>query len=191
MASDNLRTSQIFLGRASPTTCVLLYVLNFRDFDNITTQTSLVPRPLPDFISQLRDKIWEWPGDEGNPNHLWQKYLLWARWKMQPQTGLQYNLDRALTLINNLHLGESNLYLVPECFHDTYRTGSCATQRWAAMNNSVTAVSSTADMINIAPAKSVQCLDSTVPDIGADHVLLYDPTRCQSAPWCLMILRLS
>ena len=31
---------------------------------------SLVPRPLPDFISQpwrkkwLRDKIWEWPGDE-------------------------------------------------------------------------------------------------------------------------------
>ena len=26
--------------------------------------SSLVPRPLPDFISQLRDKIWEWPGDE-------------------------------------------------------------------------------------------------------------------------------
>ena len=30
---------------------------------------SLVARPLPDFISpdfssQLRDKIWEWPGDE-------------------------------------------------------------------------------------------------------------------------------
>ena len=28
---------------------------------------SLVPRPLPDFISQpprLWDKIWEWPGDE-------------------------------------------------------------------------------------------------------------------------------
>ena len=27
---------------------------------------SLVPRPLPDFISQprLQDKIWEWPGNE-------------------------------------------------------------------------------------------------------------------------------
>ena len=27
---------------------------------------SLIPRPPPDFISQpwLRDKIWEWPGDE-------------------------------------------------------------------------------------------------------------------------------
>ena len=24
---------------------------------------SLVPRPLPDFILQLRDKIWEWPGE--------------------------------------------------------------------------------------------------------------------------------
>ena len=36
--------------------------------------TSLVPRPLPDFISQpwLRDKIWEWPGDEATvlPHHL-------------------------------------------------------------------------------------------------------------------------
>ena len=30
---------------------------------------SLVPRPLPDFIPmspQLRDKIWEWPGDEAS-----------------------------------------------------------------------------------------------------------------------------
>ena len=25
---------------------------------------SLVPRPPLDFISQLRDKIWEWPGDD-------------------------------------------------------------------------------------------------------------------------------
>ena len=27
---------------------------------------SLVPRPLPDFISQLWRKIGEWPGDEAN-----------------------------------------------------------------------------------------------------------------------------
>ena len=27
---------------------------------------SLVPRPLPDFISQPWDKIWEWPGDEAS-----------------------------------------------------------------------------------------------------------------------------
>ena len=68
----------------------------------------------------------------------------------------------ALTLINNLHLGECNLYLVPECFYDTYG-GSCATQRWAAMNSSVTAVSISLCMISIAPAKSVQCLDSARP----------------------------
>ena len=29
-----------------------------------TPTTSLVPRPLPDFLPQLRDKIWEWPGSE-------------------------------------------------------------------------------------------------------------------------------
>ena len=33
---------------------------------------SLVPRPLPDFISQLprlRDKIWEWPGNEARETY--------------------------------------------------------------------------------------------------------------------------
>ena len=48
------------------------------------------------------------------------------------------------------------------------------------MNNSVTAVSTSAGMISIAPAKSVQCLDSAVPDIGADHGLLYDPVSCEN-----------
>lgn len=48
------------------------------------------------------------------------------------------------------------------------------------MNNSVTAVSISAGMISIAPAKSVQCLDSAVPDIGADHVLLYDPVSIRA-----------
>ena len=34
--------------------------------DGVYQHDSLIPRPLPDFISQpwLRDKIWEWPGDE-------------------------------------------------------------------------------------------------------------------------------
>ena len=38
---------------------------NFRG-STITKHTarSLVPRPLPEFSPQLRDKIWEWPGDE-------------------------------------------------------------------------------------------------------------------------------
>ena len=37
---------------------------------------SLVPRPLPDFIAadfffpRLRDKIWEWPGDEASHTYL-------------------------------------------------------------------------------------------------------------------------
>ena len=31
------------------------------------------PRPSPDFSPQLRDKIWEWPGDEAtdNPQNMW------------------------------------------------------------------------------------------------------------------------
>ena len=32
---------------------------------------SLVPRPLPDFISQMWDKIWEWPGNKANVRTLW------------------------------------------------------------------------------------------------------------------------
>ena len=40
-----------------------------RESSILLGRCSLVPRPLPDFISQpwrkkLRDKIWEWPGDE-------------------------------------------------------------------------------------------------------------------------------
>ena len=42
----------------------------------ILEEASLVPRLLPDFISQpgfsprLRDKIWEWPGDEAMKKQL-------------------------------------------------------------------------------------------------------------------------
>ena len=32
----------------------------------IVPRCSLVPGPLPDFISQWWRKIWEWPGDETN-----------------------------------------------------------------------------------------------------------------------------
>ena len=28
--------------------------------------TNLLPRPLPDFISQLWDKVWEWPGNDAD-----------------------------------------------------------------------------------------------------------------------------
>ena len=38
----------------------------------------LIPRPLPDFISQLwlRDKIWEWPGDEAKHSVLLEQWIL-------------------------------------------------------------------------------------------------------------------
>ena len=55
--------------------CACVFLVRIREgYEgiHITTQRvqthSLVPRPLPDFISQpwLQDKIWEWPGDEAN-----------------------------------------------------------------------------------------------------------------------------
>ena len=61
-------------------------------------QSSLVPRPLPDFISQLwrqlRDKIWEWPGDEGR--QLRDKIWEWPRDEATCRgvEALQFNMDR-------------------------------------------------------------------------------------------------
>ena len=46
---------------------------------NTGVNYSLVPRPLPDFISQLRDKIWEWPGNEAivyTPDMIQSEHLL-------------------------------------------------------------------------------------------------------------------
>ena len=45
---------------------------------------SLVPRPLPDFISQLQDEIWEWPGDEAN----YIIFFLFCRKRGTLETGL-------------------------------------------------------------------------------------------------------
>ena len=61
--------------------------------------------------------------------------------------------------------------------YDTYGgvESSCATQGYAAVRSNVTAVSNSVLIISIAPAKSVQYLDSAVPDIGTDHWLLCDP----------------
>ena len=36
---------------------------------------SLFPRPLPDFSPQLRDKLWEWPGDEAIDQSQWFFFL--------------------------------------------------------------------------------------------------------------------
>ena len=45
----------------------------------LSSSVSLVPRPLQDFIPifppRLRDRIWEWPGDEANLVFLWQLLL--------------------------------------------------------------------------------------------------------------------
>ena len=35
----------------------------------MTTSMRIVSRPLPDFISQLQHKIWEWPGEEATHTH--------------------------------------------------------------------------------------------------------------------------
>ena len=45
-------------------------------YDELYQECSLVPRPLTDFISQLRDKIWEWPGDEAVKNACFTYVLL-------------------------------------------------------------------------------------------------------------------
>ena len=61
---------------------------------------SLVPRPLPDFISQpwrkigLQDKIWEWPGDEARcllPHASFSHFLRACSivWLVQPVSTLQ------------------------------------------------------------------------------------------------------
>ena len=45
---------------------------------------SLIPRPLPDFISQLRDKIWEWSGNEAKTLSVHGLNIPWGQMKQGP-----------------------------------------------------------------------------------------------------------
>ena len=68
--------------------------------------SSLIPRPLPDFISafshpQLHNKIWEWPENEATmlPQHALASYLSLHRWVLGMSPAGSCDLLSALRLI--------------------------------------------------------------------------------------------
>ena len=73
-------------------------------------KVSLVPRPLPDFISQLwrklsfspwlKDKIWEWPGKE---------VKVTSEWLLQFRTGEYNTIKRDIITIISLIIPSNSL----------------------------------------------------------------------------------
>ena len=68
--------------------------------NNTLLVSSLVPRPLPDFIMQpwLQDKIWEWPGNKAislGSEFFWGRYKTWTL-DSGLDSGLDYVLDYGL-----------------------------------------------------------------------------------------------
>ena len=39
--------------------------------------------PFPDLISQLQDKMWEWPGDEANANLIPHAFAMQKGWELE------------------------------------------------------------------------------------------------------------
>ena len=72
-----VKTTKLFLQRAignvqANLTCILTLFINMHTPPPKNNHNSLIPRPLPDFLTPVLQikKIWEWPGNEANECNL-------------------------------------------------------------------------------------------------------------------------